>query len=129
MRPSGNSGLTLKLLPDKDDSAFLSLFGVVFATLLHHPRQSRDSVWSTFFSTISGISEKICRIEKIGSSLAVSDVPRSFSFREPKKKNSLGVRFDLGYKVDAALFWLLPIRCFLKKVLSCDLAHSQDARE
>jgi hypothetical protein len=47
-----------------------------------------------FSSTISGIFEKICRLAKMRSSLVVNDVPRSFSFRQPKRKKSLGARSE-----------------------------------
>jgi hypothetical protein len=35
----------------------------------------------------------------------------------------------LGYQVDAALFGLVPIQYFLKKVANCELVHCQNARE
>jgi hypothetical protein len=49
----------------------------------------------TFFSSISGISEKIYRIAKITLSLFVNDAMQSFSFRQPKRKKSLGARSGL----------------------------------
>jgi hypothetical protein len=62
---------------------------------------------NTFFSAISGISEKICRIAKIRSSLVVNDVSRSFLSDNQRGRNHLVL--GLGGKVDAALFGLLRI--------------------
>jgi hypothetical protein len=39
----------LKFVHDKDHSIRFKWFGIVFVTVLHHLRQSRDSVWERKF--------------------------------------------------------------------------------
>jgi hypothetical protein len=66
-------------------------------------------------------------VAKMRSSLVVSDLPLSLSFRQPKRKRHLVLSLD--YNMDAALFGLLWIQSFLKKVANCDLVRCQDVRE
>jgi hypothetical protein len=74
---------------------------------------------NTFFSAISGISEKICRIAKIGSSLVVNDAYRVLFSDNQRERSHL--MLDFSDKVDKALFGLLRIQSFLKKVAECEL--------
>jgi hypothetical protein len=82
---------------------------------------------NTFFSTISEISEKFYHIAKIRSLFVVNDIPRSFLLDNQRGRSHL--MLSLGYKVDAALFGLLWIQSFRKKVANCKFMHCQDARE
>jgi hypothetical protein len=81
----------------------------------------------TVFSSISGISERICRLAKIRSSLVANNARRVFLSDSQRGRSQLVL--GLSNEVDAAFFGLLWIQSFLKRVTTCELAHCEDAIE
>jgi hypothetical protein len=74
------------------------------------------------------MSENIGQIAKIRPSPVVNDVPQSFLFKLPKTNKLIGAGSVLCDQVDAALFGLLRIQSFPKKVGNCALVHCQYAK-